>query len=220
MNPAFTDQTKAVVEYSRQEALRLGHDYIGTEHLLLGILKDGQGAATQALTDLGINLGSLKHSIEVYFSTSGKRSKVNTDVPFSPRAKQILDIATEEAKIAAVRHVGVEHLLLSLLKDREGVAAQLLAAFGVSYEMALAELAVPGSGAHAKKVKETRLEQQAFVLYYRPLMDSSENVVEKTNLGTLNDLLSGGWTVSKTEGLAGGDQEGYFVSLLLLTRKA
>lgn len=111
--------------------------------------------------------------------------------------------------------VGVEHLLLALLKDREGVAGQVLAAFGVSYELALAELVIPGS---SEKPKKNMNEQKAFILYFHPIMDAKKKVVEKTNLGELNELLSDGWTVSATEALSGGGAEGYFASLLFLSR--
>ena len=215
MITTFTEQVKAVMQYSREEAGRIGHDYIGTEHLLLGIIKDGQGEAVKMLTRLGLNLDQLKQSIEDYVSTSGGRSELGKEVSFSPRAKQILDMAAEEANGTGSQHVRVEHLLLALLKDKDGVAAQVLAAFGVNYQIARAELVEPGSGVKAKKGND---EQRAFILYYHPVTDAMGKVVENTNLDELNRLLSEGWAISRKEEMGGRGAEGYFVTLLILSR--
>jgi ATP-dependent Clp protease ATP-binding subunit ClpC len=215
MNPTFTDQVKAVMQYSREEAARLGHDYIGTEHLLLGIIKDGQGKAVKILTCLGLNLNQIKQSIEDYVATSGGRSKLSPDIPFAPRAKQILEMAAEEAKALQSEFVDVEHLLLALLKDREGVAGQILGAYGVDYKIAQAELTEPGSGI---KSKSSKREQKAFILYYYPVTDAKKKIIEKTNLEELNRLLSAGWRISGKEEMSGRGAEGYYVSLLLLSR--
>ena len=129
----FTAQVKAVMQFSREESVRLGHNYIGTEHLLLGLIKAGKGKAIEILTKRGLRMIDIKQSIEDYVSTSGNQV-IKGEVPFTPRAKQILEIASNEAKDLAHSYVGVEHLLLALLKDREGVAAQVLAAFGMNYE--------------------------------------------------------------------------------------
>tara|TARA_Y100000588_G_scaffold154290_1_gene168393 strand:- start:2691 stop:5147 length:2457 start_codon:yes stop_codon:yes gene_type:complete len=131
----FTDGVKRVMQLAREESARLGHNYIGTEHLLLGIIKDGKGKAVAVLTNLGLNLETVKQSIEDYVSTSGGTMTIG-EVPFTPRAKQILEVAANEAKEMKIQFVDIEHLLLALLKDKEGVAAQILAAFGVDYKTA------------------------------------------------------------------------------------
>ncbi len=135
MNNMFTDGVKRVMQLAREESARLGHNYIGTEHLLLGIIKDGKGKAVAVLTNLGLNLETVKQSIEDYVSTSGGTMTIG-EVPFTPRAKQILEVAANEAKEMKIQFVDIEHLLLALLKDKEGVAAQILAAFGVDYKTA------------------------------------------------------------------------------------
>ncbi len=135
MNNMFTDGVKRVMQLAREESARLGHNYIGTEHLLLGIIKDGKGKAVTVLTNLGLNLETVKQSIEDYVSTSGGTMTIG-EVPFTPRAKQILEVAANEAKEMKIQFVDIEHLLLALLKDKEGVAAQILAAFGVDYKTA------------------------------------------------------------------------------------
>jgi ATP-dependent Clp protease ATP-binding subunit ClpC len=134
----FTDGVKRVMQFAREESARLGHNYIGTEHLLMGIIKEGKGKAVTVLTNLGLNLETVKQSVEDYVATSGG-TMTNGEVPFTPRAKQILEVAANEAKEMKTQFVDVEHLLLALLKDKEGVAAQILAAFGVDYKTALEE---------------------------------------------------------------------------------
>ena len=138
MNNMFTDGVKRVMQFAREESARLGHNYIGTEHLLLGIIKEGKGKAVTVLTNLGLNLETVKQSVEDYVATSGGTMTIG-EVPFTPRAKQILEVAANEAKDMKTQFVDVEHLLLALLKDKEGVAAQILAAFGVDYKTAMEE---------------------------------------------------------------------------------
>ena len=138
MNNMFTDGVKRVMQYAREESARLGHNYIGTEHLLLGIIKEGKGKAVTVLTNLGLNLETVKQSVEDYVATSGGTMTIG-EVPFTPRAKQILEVAANEAKEMKTQFVDVEHLLLALLKDKEGVAAQILAAFGVDFKTAMEE---------------------------------------------------------------------------------
>ena len=138
MNNMFTENVKQVMKLAREESARLGHNYIGTEHLLLGIIKDGKGKAVAVLTNLGLSLETVKQSVEDYVTTSGGTMTIG-EVPYTPRAKHILEVAANEAKEMKTQFIDVEHLLLALLKDKEGVAAQILAAFGVDYKTALEE---------------------------------------------------------------------------------
>ena len=138
MNNMFTENVKQVMKLAREESARLGHNYIGTEHLLLGIIKDGKGKAVAVLTNLGLSLETVKQSVEDYVTTSGGTMTIG-EVPYTPRAKQILEVAANEAKEMKTQFIDVEHLLLALLKDKEGVAAQILAAFGVDYKTAMEE---------------------------------------------------------------------------------
>ena len=132
--PQFTNQVKKVLELARSESFRLGHNYIGTEHLLLGIVEDGKGAAIEILTHLGLNLNALKQSVEDYTSSHGGARKTAAR-EFTPRARQILGMASNAARERKAEQAGVEHLLLALVEDSDGVAAQVLAAFGVSYSI-------------------------------------------------------------------------------------
>ena len=138
----YTDSVKRTLQFSRDEAFRLGHNYIGTEHLLLGLIKEGKRSlskgnksrATEILKDLGLDLSVLAKSIEDFVSTSGIKT-LPTELPFTPRAKKILEVAANEAWEMKEAYVDSQHMLLALLKDKEGVAAQILAAYNVSYQI-------------------------------------------------------------------------------------
>ncbi|MFC1694189.1 ATP-dependent Clp protease ATP-binding subunit [Candidatus Latescibacterota bacterium] len=132
MNNMFTDRVKKVLQYSREESARLGHDYIGTEHLLLGLVKEGEGVAVAVLVNMGVQLGALKRSIEDAVQTSSG-SMVISDVPFTPMAKQVLEIAAQEAHEMNNNYIGTEHLLLALTKNKNGIAAQILSVYGTDY---------------------------------------------------------------------------------------
>jgi ATP-dependent Clp protease ATP-binding subunit ClpC len=138
MDNMFTENLRQIVKLAREESARLGHNYVGTEHLLLGIIKDGKSKAVAVLTNLGLSLETVKQSVEDYVTTSGGTMTIG-EVPYTPRAKKILEVAVNEAKEMKTQFVDVEHLLLALLKDKEGVAAQILAAFGVDYKAAMEE---------------------------------------------------------------------------------
>ncbi|MFC1607425.1 ATP-dependent Clp protease ATP-binding subunit [Candidatus Latescibacterota bacterium] len=133
MNNMFTDRVKKVLQFAREESARLGHDYIGTEHLLLGLIKEGQGVAVAVLTNMDVQLDSLKRSIEDAVQTSTS-AMVLSEVPFTPMAKQVLEIAAQEAREMKNNYIGTEHLLLALTKNKNGIAAQILNVFGTDYK--------------------------------------------------------------------------------------
>ena len=126
----FTERGKKVVQLAHREALRLGHDVIGTEHILLGLLAEGEGVAAQVLGAFGLDLEELRGQIE---STVGKGQPRErpVDLPLSPRAKRVLDLSMREARGMGVNYVGTEHILLGLLAEGEGVAAQVLGGLGL-----------------------------------------------------------------------------------------
>ncbi len=133
MNNMFTDRMKKVIQYAREESSRLGHDYIGTEHLLLGLIKEGQGVAIAVLSNMGIQLEALKKSIEdAVRSSSG--AMLLSEVPFTPMAKQVLEISAQESREMNNNYIGTEHLLLALTKNKNGIAAQILSVFGTDYK--------------------------------------------------------------------------------------
>ena len=133
MDQMFTERVKKVMILAREESQRLGHDYVGTEHLLLGLIKEGEGVAITVLTNLGLDPDTIRQSIEETVSQAGGQMLMG-QAPFTPKAKEILDLATREAKEMKVQYVGTEHLLLALTKDRDCVAAQVLVALGADYK--------------------------------------------------------------------------------------
>jgi ATP-dependent Clp protease ATP-binding subunit ClpC len=128
----FTERGKKVVQLAHREALRLGHDVIGTEHILLGILAEGEGVAVQSMESLGINLHEMKLRIEESVGKSHPILKP-VDLPLSPRAKRVLDLSIREARNMGVNYVGTEHILLGILAEGEGMAAQMLQSVGIDH---------------------------------------------------------------------------------------
>ncbi|AEN73324.1 ATPase AAA-2 domain protein [Rhodothermus marinus SG0.5JP17-172] len=141
MEGNFSNRVRDVIAYSREEAIRLGHDYIGTEHLLLGIIREGEGIAVQILRNLGCDLLKLKKAIEdAVRSTSGPTTVVG-NLPLTKQAEKVLKITYLEAKLYKSDVIGTEHLLLSLLRDEENIAAQILQqGFSITYDAVRAEL--------------------------------------------------------------------------------
>jgi ATP-dependent Clp protease ATP-binding subunit ClpC len=128
-----------VINYAREEAIRLGHDYIGTEHLLLGIIKEGEGIAVKILQNLGVDTEQLKRAIEDATRTTNDTMMLGS-LPLTKRAEKILKLTYTEAKNFKSDVINTEHLLLSLVKEKDGLAAQILANFGVDYQAVYQEL--------------------------------------------------------------------------------
>ena len=126
----FTERARKVLVLAKEEARRFSHDYIGTEHILLGLIREGEGVACAVLQNLGVDLERLKVEIEKLISP-GSVAQVLGDIPFTPRAKKILELAAEEARSLGHNYIGTEHILLGLIREGEGLAAQVLFSFGV-----------------------------------------------------------------------------------------
>ena len=139
MDGNFSDRLQDVIRLSREEALRLGHDYIGTEHLLLGIIREGQGIAVRILRNLDCDLMKLKKAIEDTVRTSGGTLTIG-NIPLTKQAEKVLKITQIESKIYKAEVIGTEHLLLSLLRDEDNIATQILHQFNINYDNARSEL--------------------------------------------------------------------------------
>lgn len=140
MEGNFSNRVRDVISYSREEAIRLGHDYIGTEHLLLGIIREGEGIAVKILRNLGADLQKLKKAIEDTVRSTGGALTVG-NIPLTKQAEKVLKITYLEAKLYKSDVIGTEHLLLSLLRDDENIAAQILQqGFSVTYDAVRSEL--------------------------------------------------------------------------------
>lgn len=134
MEAKFSPRVKDVISYSREEAIRLRHDYIGTEHLLLGLIREGDGMAIKLLKNADIDMAELRRSIEeAVKGSSVSRPPVN-NMPLTKQAEKVLKITYLEAKIFKSDVIGTEHLLLSILRDEDNIASQILMQFNVSYE--------------------------------------------------------------------------------------
>lgn len=137
----FTERAQRVIILAREEASRLRHDYIGTEHLLLGLLREGSGVAIAIIQSLSLDIDTIKKEIEKMAPAGGGGTLILGDVPFTPMAKKSLELAIEEAQVMGLNYVGTEHLLLGLIREGEGIAARSLANLGVTIEKAR-ELAI------------------------------------------------------------------------------
>jgi Clp amino terminal domain, pathogenicity island component/UvrB/uvrC motif len=124
----FTDQARRVVVVAQEESRKLGHDYIGTEHILLGILGAGESVAVQALASLGVSLEAARQQVEEIVGRGSHRASGH--IPFTPRAKKVLELSLREAIQLGHNYIGTEHILLGLIREGEGVAAQVLTRLG------------------------------------------------------------------------------------------
>jgi len=145
MEGNFSSKVRDVIQFSREEALRLGHDYIGTEHLILGIVRLGDGVAVRILKNLDCDLFKLKKTIEDTVRGTGGSVQVG-NIPLTKQAEKVLRITYLEAKLYKSDTIGTEHLLLSLLRDDENIAAQILQQFSISYDAVREELDMIISG--------------------------------------------------------------------------
>ncbi|MEP6658910.1 MAG: Clp protease N-terminal domain-containing protein, partial [Acidimicrobiales bacterium] len=124
----FTDRARRVVVLAQEEARLLNHNYIGTEHILLGLIHEGEGVAAKALESLGISLEAVRHQVEEIIGQGG--SSPSGHIPFTPRAKKVLELSLREALQLGHNYIGTEHILLGLIREGEGVAAQVLVKLG------------------------------------------------------------------------------------------
>ena len=128
----FTDRARRVVVLAQHEARTLDHDYIGTEHILLGLIDEGQGVATTALTSMGISLEDMRQAVQDTIGR-GAQPPESGHIPFTPQAKKVLELSLRESVQLGHEYIGTEHILLALIREGGG-AAQLLAGTGVDLD--------------------------------------------------------------------------------------
>ncbi len=138
MNYNFTDRVRKVLAMAREEAIRLQHDYVGTEHILLGLIREGEGVAAAVLSNLAADLDELHRLVEENVRR-GKSASTIGELPYTSRAKKVLEYAMAEARELNHSYVGTEHLLLGLLREEKGLAAKVLGELGIGLEDARAE---------------------------------------------------------------------------------
>jgi ATP-dependent Clp protease ATP-binding subunit ClpC len=122
----FTEGARGVIVLGQEEARLLGHDYVGTEHLLLGLIREGDGVAATALEALGISLEDVRREVEAGINGNGKQLPAHIQIPFTLGAKKALDLSLAESVRLGHDYVGTEHLLLGLIREGDGVAARVL----------------------------------------------------------------------------------------------
>jgi ATP-dependent Clp protease ATP-binding subunit ClpC len=138
MNYNFTDRVRKVLAMAREEAIRLQHDYVGTEHILLGLIREGEGVAAAVLMNLNVDLEQIHERIEESVK-KGKATIALGELPYTSRAKKVLEYAMAEARELNHSYVGTEHLLLGLLREEKGIAAQVLNSLGLTLDEARGE---------------------------------------------------------------------------------
>ena len=130
----FTERARRVLSLAQEEAQRFQHNYIGTEHLLLGLVREDEGVAAKVLHDLGVDLQKVRSSVEDIIGRGGRI--VLGEIGLTPRAKQVIELAVDEARRMNHHYIGTEHLLLGLIREGEGIAAGVLKSQGVTLEKA------------------------------------------------------------------------------------
>ncbi len=128
----FTARARKVITLAQEEAVRFNHNYIGTEHLLLGLLREGEGVAAKVLVEMGVELNRVRSAVE-FIIGRGDRMIVG-EIGLTPRAEKVIELAVDEARRLGHHYIGTEHLLLGLIREGEGVAAKVLDSFGVNLE--------------------------------------------------------------------------------------
>ncbi len=134
----FTERARKVLALAQEEAQRFNHNYIGTEHILLGLIREGSGIGAKALVNLGADLGKVRAAVEFIIGRGERKSR--GEVGLTPRAKKVIELAVDEARQLNHNYIGTEHLLLGLLREGEGVAAGVLESFGITLERARREV--------------------------------------------------------------------------------
>ncbi|MFH1621666.1 MAG: ATP-dependent Clp protease ATP-binding subunit [Candidatus Omnitrophota bacterium] len=163
----FTERARKVIVLAKEEARRFNHDYIGTEHLLLGLIREGEGVAAAVLQKMGLGLESIRLEIEKLVQP-GPSTQILGDIPFTPRSKKSLELAAEEARALGHNYIGTEHLLLGLIREGEGVASQVLLNAGLDLNRVRSEImeilgsVTPGFGAQSQATKSKTPALDAF----------------------------------------------------------
>jgi len=124
----FTDRARRVVVMAQEEARMLNHSFIGTEHILLGLIREGEGVAAEALESLGISLDAVRQQVEEIIGRG--QHAPSGHIPFTPQAKKVLELSLSESKALGHHYIGTEHILLGLIREGDGVAAQVLVKLG------------------------------------------------------------------------------------------
>jgi len=185
----FTDQARRVVVLAQEEARLLGHGYIGTEHILLGLLAEGEGAAARALAALDISLDAARELIaEMIGEGTGQPAG---HIPFTPRTKKVLELSLREAQRLGDSYIGTEHILLGLAREGEGVGAQVLDRLGASTDRVLAQVMQTKRAAPGEELRQVTVGRQMPIerpVGVRAIMTRLDEIAER--LSAIENLLA------------------------------
>jgi ATP-dependent Clp protease ATP-binding subunit ClpA len=185
----FTDQARRVVVMAQEEARLLGHGHIGTEHILLGLLAEGDGLAAQALATLEISLDAAREQVaEIIGEGTGQPSG---HIPFTPRTKKVLELSLREAQRLGDSYIGTEHILLGMAREGEGVGAQVLDRLGASMDRVLAQVLMTkraGPGEELRRVSVGRQMPIERPVAMRSILSRLDEIAER--LSAIENLLA------------------------------
>jgi ATP-dependent Clp protease ATP-binding subunit ClpC len=167
----FTERAQKVILLAQEEAKRLNHDYLGTEHILLGLIALGEGVAATVLINLGVDLEKVRKAVEKIVGV-GENVLVLGEVPFTPRAKKVLELAVEEAQKMQHRYVGTEHLLLGLIREGEGIAARVLENLKLNLE----------------RVRQETINLLGEISYIKPGSKQQQPIFDRNKTPTLDEF--------------------------------
>ncbi len=189
MNDRFTQRVRKVLFLARDEAGRLQHDYIGTEHLLLGVIREGEGVAANVLRRMNIDFERIQKAVED--SVNAPMGPVSIgEIPFTPRAKKVLELSIDEARLHNHNYVGTEHLLLALIREGEGVAARVLSDLGADHEVVKREVMKSLGGSEPfGRAATTRKRKQAKKKENSVLEQFGRNMTDMAREGKLDPTI-------------------------------
>ena len=145
----FTERARKVLQLAQEEAQRFNHNYIGTEHLLLGLVREGEGVAAKVLANLGVELNKVRSAVE-FIIGRGDRT-VTGDIGLTPRAKKVIELSVDEARRLNHHYIGTEHLLLGLVREGEGIAAGVLESLASAWTRFAARSSTSSTSARATR---------------------------------------------------------------------
>src|SRR5437588_12432640 len=152
----FTERARRVVFFAQEEAARLGENYVGTEHLLLGLVRENDSVAARILERLGVPLGRIRSDIDIAKQVTRGHGNLGQDMQLTPRAKRVIDLAYEEARQLNNNYIGTEHLLLGLIREGDGLAARVLVKLGADLERTRREVYAMPEGENQPSASRTR----------------------------------------------------------------
>ena len=189
----FTDRVRKVLQMAREEAARLHHEYVGTEHILLGLIREGEGVAAAVLQNLNVDLEEIQQKIEETVKKGKAAAAAGPDLPYTSRAKKVLELAMTEARELNHTYVGTEHLLMGLLREERGIAAQVLRSLGITVHTTRQEiirlLGTEMPGEHTVPAEAPRLTRTDVAAAITLVVEHPDGRIEAAKFGRTDDAV-------------------------------